>query len=36
MSEEEVLRMTPEQYRRLLNGFTMDPGVSIRKRRAQV
>lgn len=34
MSEDDVLRMTPEQYRRLLNGFTMDPGVSIRKRRA--
>ena len=34
MSEKDVLRMTPDQYRRLMNGFTMDPGVSIRKHRA--
>ena len=33
MSEEEVLRMTPEQYRRLMNGFTMEPSIMIRKPR---
>ena len=33
MSEEDVLRMTPEQYRRLMNGFTMDPSLSIRRSR---
>ena len=32
MSEEEVLRMTPEQYRRLMNGFTMDPSIAIRRK----
>lgn len=33
MSREDVLRMTPEQYRRLMNGFTMDPSITIRKAR---
>lgn len=33
MSEEDVLRMTPEQYRRLMNGFTMEPGIAVRKSR---
>lgn len=33
MSEEEVIRMTPDQYRRLMNGFTMDPGITIRRYR---
>lgn len=31
MSREEVLRMTPEQYRRLMNGFTAEPSIAIRR-----
>ena len=34
MSEADVLRMTPEQYKRLMNGFTMEPGISIRKKKS--
>lgn len=32
MSQEDVLQMTPEQYRRLMDGFTMDPGIVVRRR----
>ncbi len=35
MSEEEVLQMTPEQYRRLMNGFTMDPSITIKRQHAR-
>lgn len=34
MSEKDVLQMTPEQYKRLINGFTMDPGIISRRRRS--
>lgn len=33
MSQEDVLRMTPEQYRRLMNGFAMDPSIAIKRPR---
>lgn len=33
MSGEDVLRMTPEQYQRLMNGFTLDSSLSIRRSR---
>lgn len=33
MSRDEVLHMTPDQYKRLINGFTIDPGVSVTKRK---
>ena len=29
MSHEDVLHMTPDQYKRLINGFTMDPQVRV-------
>lgn len=33
MSEEEVIKMTPTQYKRLMNGFTMDPGIHTMRRK---
>ena len=33
MSHEDVLRMTPDQYKRLINGFTMDPQVRVTRNR---
>ena len=32
MSYEDVLRMTPDQYKRLVNGFAMDPQVRVARR----
>lgn len=32
MTREEVMRMTPEQYSRLINGFTMDPEITLTRR----
>lgn len=34
MSHEEVLRMTPGQYKRLISGFTMDPQVRVTRSRS--
>lgn len=32
MSYDEVIRMTPDQYRRLMNGFSINPEISMTDR----
>ena len=33
MSHEDVLRMTPDQYKRLISGFTMNPQIQVTRSR---
>lgn len=34
MSEEEVLKMTPDQFRRLINGFALNSSITIKRQKA--
>lgn len=35
MTREDVLRMTPEQYTRLINGFTMEPQIYVSRKQTK-
>ncbi len=35
LSDEEVLHMTPDQYRRLMNGFAMEHSITIKRKHSR-